>query len=95
MDHLRTRAVALTCPGFVRVFASHHASIQENAEGSIQTFGIYLTPKEEEECDMIEGLGDYYDKVTVPVIMHREGRPDEESTANVYRMTQSTVDDEV
>ena len=44
MDHLRTRAVALTCPGFVRVFASHHASIQENAEGSIQTFGIYLTP---------------------------------------------------
>ena len=44
---------------------------------------------------MIEGLGDYYDKVTVPVIMHREGRPDEESTANVYRMTQSTVDEEV
>ena len=31
----------------------------------------------------------------MPVIMHREGRPNEESTANVYRMTQSTVDKEV
>ena len=46
-------------------------------------------------CDGIEALGFYYDKITVPVIIHRDGYADSESTANVYRMTQNRVDEEI
>ena len=98
-EHLKKRAVSLTCPGFTRVFASRHASIQEKEDGSIRTFGVYLTVEQEQMCDGIEALGfnksklSYYDKVTVPVIIHRDGQADTESTANVYRMTQNRVDE--
>ena len=71
MEYLKTKAVSLTCPGFSRVFASRHASIQENEDGKICTFGVYLTPEQERVCDQVESLGVYYDKVAVPVIVHR------------------------
>ena len=41
---LRSKAVALTCEGWTRVFSSRHASIQQKKNGRIRTFGVELTP---------------------------------------------------
>ena len=86
IEYLQTRAVALSCPGWSRVFASSHASVQKHQKGCIKTFGVYLNPEEIEVTDAIEAVGYYYDRITVPVILHRKGQKDEKATANVYQM---------
>ena len=44
--------------------------------------------------DRIESEGIYYDKIEVPVVLHRPGQPDEQATAKVYQMKQERVDDD-
>ena len=68
--NLVSKSVALTCRGWSRVFASNHATIQQDEAGMIKTFGVYLTPAQGAMCDRFEGLGSYYDKLRVPVSLH-------------------------
>ena len=88
---LKSKAVALTCNGYSRVFGQHHASIQADPLGQIKTFSVLLTPEQSAFTDQFEGLGYYYDSIEVDVILHRQGRPDESARAKVYTMTENTV----
>ena len=42
VDYLKSKAVALTCADWARVFASCHATIQPAPGRAIKTFGIVL-----------------------------------------------------
>ena len=53
---------------------------------------MYLTEEQEAATDNFEKLGIYYDKLTVPVQIHKPGNEIELATANVYRMTQERID---
>ena len=63
IEYLKSKSVALTLHGWTRVFGSQHASIQEHEGKKVQTFGVYLTPKQRERTDQFENLGTYYDKL--------------------------------
>ena len=93
---LKSKAVALTCPGFTRVFASRHASIQANPLGQIKTFGVLLTQEQGRFTDEFEEVDDlYYANVEVDVVLHRPGQPDQLARARVYQMTERTVEREI
>ena len=82
---MKSKAVALTCADWTRVFASWHATIQPAPGRAIKTFGIVLDGEQQAVTDRIESEGVYYDKIEVPVMLHRPGQPDEPGTAKVYQ----------
>ena len=45
--------------------------------------------------DHFESEGFYYDRITVPVVVHRQGQEDEQKTAQVYKMTEKRIQDEI
>ena len=92
---LKSKAVALTCSGWSRVFSSRHASIQERKNGQIRTFGVELTPAQQEVTDMIESVGIYYDKVQVPVTLHHRDGRNVQAMAYAYKMRDERVQDDL
>ena len=94
-EYLESMSTALTCPDYLRVFASRHASIKHMPGKQIKSFGCLLDPEQEAVCDKIEQLGIYYEKIRVQVVLHSKDGVDQPSEAYVYRMLDSFVQQDV
>lgn len=93
---LEGKAVALTCHGHTRVFASRHASLFAQEGGKVETFGVRLTPEQAAFTDKFEDLdSNYYVKVEVDVLLHPRDRESEPAKALVYQMSERAMAAEI
>ena len=63
VELLKSKAVAVTVPGWIRVFASKHASIRRAPHKSMKCYAVTLDHAQQEAVANIEAEGQYYEKM--------------------------------